>query len=140
MDVVRRLHTHVHVHLDSKGFLYAELHLPGKISLAIDQTGQCRPREAQRHRRSRHRQRRGPTNFRPNEIPRMGLVLPGHGVDSFGQVVVLQEAVAFAAIQNQRSINVMERVGMNRDAEPFFYDFDVSGPRLRQHVLYKTQP
>ncbi len=56
------------------------------------------------------------------------------------QTLKLSEVVAFTAIQNQRSIRVMERTGMKRDAVPYFYHPDVSDPRLQQHVLYRTRP
>src|ERR1700690_1749822 len=34
-DVVRGLHPHERVHLHPKGFLNAERHIPGKVSLAV---------------------------------------------------------------------------------------------------------
>jgi hypothetical protein len=36
-DVVGDLHPHERVHLHSKGFLNAERHIPGKVSLAVKQ-------------------------------------------------------------------------------------------------------
>lgn len=50
----------------------------------------------------------------------------------------LVEVVAFAAVQNQRSIRVMERLGMKRDPEPFFNHPEVLDDRLRRHVLYRA--
>ena len=57
-----------------------------------------------------------------------------HGFDNLG----LREIVAFAPPQNERSIAVMERLGMRRDP-----DGDFDHPRmpedspLRRHVLYR---
>jgi len=48
----------------------------------------------------------------------------------------LTRVVAFATIENHRSIRVMERLGMTRDAEPFFDHPDVTDSRLQKHVLY----
>ena len=50
----------------------------------------------------------------------------------------MPEVVAFTATQNQRSIRVMERLRMKRDATPFFEHPGVSDDRLRLHVLYRA--
>ena len=42
-DVVRGLHPYERVHLHAKSFLDAKRHIAGKVSLAIEQAGQCRP-------------------------------------------------------------------------------------------------
>lgn len=53
----------------------------------------------------------------------------------------LAEVFAFSVVDNQRSIRVMERLGMEQDTEPFFDHPAVSEGRLRRHVLYKvTRP
>ena len=53
----------------------------------------------------------------------------------------LAEVFAFAVVENQRSIRVMERLGMEQDPEPFFDHPAVAEDRLRGHVLYKaTRP
>jgi hypothetical protein len=44
-NVVRRLPTHQGIHLDPGGLLYSERHFPGETGLAIEQTGQGRPRD-----------------------------------------------------------------------------------------------
>ena len=54
------------------------------------------------------------------------------------QELNLEEVVAFAVVENQRSVAVMERLGMVRDAEPFFDHPGVSEDRLRRHVLYRA--
>jgi RimJ/RimL family protein N-acetyltransferase len=51
----------------------------------------------------------------------------------------LEEVVAFAVVQNQRSIRVMERLEMKRDSEPFFDHPEVSDERIRRHVLYRAR-
>jgi RimJ/RimL family protein N-acetyltransferase len=57
------------------------------------------------------------------------------------QELNLAEVVAFAVVENQRSVRVMERLGMERNTEPFFDHPAVSDDRLRRHVLYKaTRP
>ena len=38
-DVVGGLHTHERVHLHPKGFLNAERHVPGEVSLAVKEAG-----------------------------------------------------------------------------------------------------
>jgi RimJ/RimL family protein N-acetyltransferase len=52
----------------------------------------------------------------------------------------LPEVVAFSAVENGRSRRVMEKIGMERDAEG---DFDhpraPPGHRLRRHVLYRIR-
>jgi RimJ/RimL family protein N-acetyltransferase len=50
----------------------------------------------------------------------------------------LAEVFAFAVVENQRSIRVMERIGMEQDPEPFFDHPAVAEDRLRRHVLYKA--
>ena len=59
-------------------------------------------------------------------------------LDMAFKVLNLPEVVAFTAPQNQRSIRVMERLRMKRDAEPFFDHPGVSDDRLRRHVLYRA--
>jgi len=83
-NVIRGLHTHERVHLYSECFLNAERHNPGEISLAIEQAGQHRPRNAQRYRCRSDGQPYGFYNLRPNEISGMGRVLHGHVASSFG--------------------------------------------------------
>jgi hypothetical protein len=39
-DVVGSLHPHERVHLHTKGFLNAERHIAGKVSLPVEQAGQ----------------------------------------------------------------------------------------------------
>lgn len=57
------------------------------------------------------------------------------------QILNLPEVFAFAVVENQRSVRVMERLGMERDTEPFFDHPAVAEDRLRRHVLYKaTRP
>src|ERR1700674_2263693 len=82
-DVVGGLHSHERVHLHSEGFLDAERHVPGKISLAVEQAGQRGPGNTKRGRRRRYREARRLDNLRPNEISGMGRVLHAHGVYSF---------------------------------------------------------
>lgn len=50
----------------------------------------------------------------------------------------LPEVVAFTVVKNQRSVRVMERLGMERNTEPFFDHPAVSDDRLRRHILYKA--
>lgn len=56
------------------------------------------------------------------------------GLEQFG----LNEIVSFTAVNNMRSRNVMEKIGMTRDLRG---DFDhpklVEGHPLRRHVLYR---
>jgi RimJ/RimL family protein N-acetyltransferase len=54
------------------------------------------------------------------------------------QKLDLKEVVAFAVVENQRSVRVMERLCMVRSAEAFFDHPGVSEDRLRRHVLYKA--
>jgi RimJ/RimL family protein N-acetyltransferase len=61
-------------------------------------------------------------------------------LDMAFQTLDLTEVVAFTVIQNQRSIQVMERLGMKRDSEPFFDHPGVMDDRLRRHVLYRARP
>src|ERR1700719_4675721 len=84
-NVVGGLHSHERVHLHSKGFLDAERHVPGKVSLAVEQAGQRGPGPENRRRgtRRRYREPRRLDNLRPNEISGMGRVLHTHGVYSF---------------------------------------------------------
>ena len=57
-----------------------------------------------------------------------------HGFENLG----LREIVAFAPHQNRRSIAVMERLGMKRDAEQDFeHPRFPEGHALRPHVLYR---
>ena len=42
-NIVGALHLHEGVHFHSKGFLNAERHIPGKVSLAVKQAGQRGP-------------------------------------------------------------------------------------------------
>src|SRR5882762_7900412 len=82
-DVVGGLHSHERIHLHSEGFLDAERHVPGKVSLAVEQAGQRGPGNMKRGSRRRYREARGFDNLRPNEISGMGRVLHTHGVYSF---------------------------------------------------------
>src|SRR3990172_13096847 len=81
-DVVGGLHAHERVHLHSKGFLDAEGHVPGKVSLAVEQAGQCGPGNMKRGGGGRYREARRLDNLGPNEISGMGRVLHRHGVRS----------------------------------------------------------
>lgn len=57
------------------------------------------------------------------------------------QTLKLTEVFAFAVAENQRSVRVMERLGMKQDTVPFFDHPEVSDDRLRRHALYKaTRP
>jgi RimJ/RimL family protein N-acetyltransferase len=49
----------------------------------------------------------------------------------------LPEIVSFTAINNHRSSAVMERLGMNRDAETFEHPSLPPGHSLREHCLYR---
>lgn len=54
------------------------------------------------------------------------------------QTLDLSEIVSFTAAVNNRSIRVMERIGMRRDPADDFEHPDLpSGHRLRHHVLYR---
>lgn len=55
------------------------------------------------------------------------------------QELNLAEVVAFSVVQNQRSIRVMERLGMQRDVEPYFDHPRVSNDQLRRRVLYRAR-
>ena len=58
----------------------------------------------------------------------------GHGFDNLG----LREIVAFAPRQNERSIAVMERLGMRPDPDgDFEHPRFPAGHALRGHVLYR---
>jgi RimJ/RimL family protein N-acetyltransferase len=59
-------------------------------------------------------------------------------LDMAFETLDLVEIVAFATVQNTRSIRVMERLGMRRDREPFFDHPDLPGHHLQQHVLYRA--
>jgi hypothetical protein len=50
------LHPHERVHLHSKGLLDAQGHIPRKVSLAVKQAGQRRPRNLKRYSRRRYRE------------------------------------------------------------------------------------
>lgn len=50
----------------------------------------------------------------------------------------LKEIVSFTAIGNQRSIRVMEKIGMQRAGE-FDHPRLPEGHRLRRHVVYQTR-
>jgi RimJ/RimL family protein N-acetyltransferase len=49
----------------------------------------------------------------------------------------LPEIVSFTTIDNHRSSAVMERLGMNRDAETFEHSALPPGHSLREHCLYR---
>lgn len=49
----------------------------------------------------------------------------------------LQRVVAFTAVQNSRSVRVMERLGMRPAAVPFFDHPAVQDDRVRKHILYE---
>ena len=51
----------------------------------------------------------------------------------------LPEIVSFTATVNRRSRAVMERLGMNLDAETFEHPIVPAGHILREHVLYRYQ-
>lgn len=65
-----------------------------------------------------------------------GLAALGYGFNVAG----LEEIVAFAAADNQRSLRVMDRIGMHHDAA---CDFDHPrrpvGDPLRRHALYRIR-
>jgi hypothetical protein len=42
-NIVCGLHPHKRVHLHSKSFFNAQRHVPGKVSLAVEEAGQGRP-------------------------------------------------------------------------------------------------
>ena len=75
-NVVGGLHSHERVHLHSKGFLDAERHVPGKVSLAVEQAGQRGPGNMKRGRRRRYREACRLDNLRPNEISGMRTASP----------------------------------------------------------------
>jgi RimJ/RimL family protein N-acetyltransferase len=53
-------------------------------------------------------------------------------------VLALPALVSFTVPANVRSRRVMERLGMNRDAqEDFDHPMLAAGDRLRRHVLYR---
>jgi hypothetical protein len=64
----------------SKGFLNAERHIPGKVSLAVKQAGQRGPGNLKRGSHRRYCKARRFDNLRPNEISGMGRVLHGDGI------------------------------------------------------------
>jgi hypothetical protein len=47
-NAVGRLHTHQRIHLHPEGFLDAQRHVAGQVSLAIEQTGERRARHLKR--------------------------------------------------------------------------------------------
>jgi RimJ/RimL family protein N-acetyltransferase len=51
--------------------------------------------------------------------------------------LTLDEVVAFATTGNQRSMRVMDRIGMTNDVNGDFDHPDVANPALRRHVLYR---
>lgn len=51
----------------------------------------------------------------------------------------LDEIVSFTAVPNQRSIAVMERLGMHRDPETFAHPKVPADSPLREHVLYRLR-
>jgi RimJ/RimL family protein N-acetyltransferase len=55
------------------------------------------------------------------------------------QTLLLPEVVAFTVATNLRSIRVMERLGMVRDAGAYFDHPAVIEPRLKRHVLYRAK-
>lgn len=60
----------------------------------------------------------------------------GHGFERVG----LDEIVAFTATTNQRSMRVMERLGMTHDpADDFDHPRVPAGHRLQRHVLYRLR-
>jgi RimJ/RimL family protein N-acetyltransferase len=54
-----------------------------------------------------------------------------------GNRLELSEIVSFTAINNHRSSAVMERLGMNREAETFEHPSLPIGHPLREHCLYR---
>jgi RimJ/RimL family protein N-acetyltransferase len=58
-----------------------------------------------------------------------------HGFDTLG----LDEIVSFTSARNLRSIKVMERLGMHRDAADDFAHPNVPDGPLRAHVLYRIR-
>ena len=56
------------------------------------------------------------------------------------QTWALDEIVSFTAAQNKRSIRVMEKIGMQRDAaDDFDHPHLAAGHRLCRHVLYRKR-
>jgi len=76
-DVIGSLHTHQRVHIHSKGFLNAERHVSGTLSLAVKQAGQRGPGNTKRDSRRRYRQACRVDDFCPDEISGMGRVVQG---------------------------------------------------------------
>ena len=57
---------------------------------------------------------------------------------AFGEIGA-EEVVSFTAIENERSIAVMERLGMTRDDDGAFeHPLIEEGHRLRPHALYRA--
>ena len=56
------------------------------------------------------------------------------------RTLLMPEVVAFAVVENLRSIGVMERIGMKRDRVAYFDHPGVTDARLRRHVLYRATP
>ncbi len=54
------------------------------------------------------------------------------------ETLAISEVVAFTAVENVRSIRVMERIGMQRDWTGDFNHPAVQTPRLERHVLYRS--
>ena len=52
----------------------------------------------------------------------------------------LAEIVSFTTTTNQRSMRVMERIGMTRAQDDFDHPSLAEGHPLRRHVLYRTGP
>jgi RimJ/RimL family protein N-acetyltransferase len=59
------------------------------------------------------------------------------GAFPWGNRLELPEIVSFTAIDNHRSSAVMERLGMNREAETFEHPSLPVGHPLREHCLYR---
>jgi hypothetical protein len=75
-NVVSGLHSHERVHLHSKSFLDAERHVPGKVSLAVEQAQQHGPGNMKRANRRRYRKACRLDNLRLDEISGMGMGSP----------------------------------------------------------------
>jgi RimJ/RimL family protein N-acetyltransferase len=55
------------------------------------------------------------------------------------QTLKIHEVVAFTAVENKRSIRVMERLGMVRDQRAYFDHPALTDVRLQRHVLYRAK-
>jgi RimJ/RimL family protein N-acetyltransferase len=53
------------------------------------------------------------------------------------ETLALPQIVSFTALQNRRSIAVMERLGMERDAQTFEHPSVPLGSSLREHCIYR---